>query len=272
MKKQISFESKGLELVGNLYIKDVQSPIILLLHGLGFYSFEYEKLAPLLVLKGFNCLAFDFRSHGASQGKRGQWTLKDLIDDVISAIDYLYSRLQGPLGVFGNSLGATVAVFAAAQDNRIKSVVACNCATKPAETFFTPFRKALFQVFKSLSFLPLRLNVNYFLPYNKILNDPKIIERVKADKLISDARKFSIGTYNEMYQWDATKAVSTLTVPLLIIQSTLDHLQPPTQSEMLFKAANQPKKWALINSGHVPELENPKELSQMLGDWFTQTL
>ncbi|MGZ5486756.1 MAG: alpha/beta hydrolase [Nitrososphaeraceae archaeon] len=68
-------------LYGKMYFKDKSLPTILLLHGLGFHSFDYEKLAPLLTLHEFNCLALDFSCCGKSEGRRGYWTLKDYVRD-----------------------------------------------------------------------------------------------------------------------------------------------------------------------------------------------
>ncbi|MBU4299158.1 lysophospholipase [Patescibacteria group bacterium] len=113
--KKLTIFSGDYKLYGKLWVVNKEAPTILLLHGLGFHSFEYEELAPILSENGFNCLAFDFRCHGRSEGKRGYWTLQELVDDAKNAVDYAYNRFNDKIGIFGNSLGAIVAVFAAAQ-------------------------------------------------------------------------------------------------------------------------------------------------------------
>lgn len=271
MIQSIYFDSESYKLAGNLHLVDQSVPTLLLLHGLGFYSFEYERLAPLLTAAGFNCFAFDFRSHGNSQGARGSWILKDLVQDTQNAMNYLEKQGCKRFGIFGNSLGATVAVFAAAVDQRIKSIVASNCATKPSIELFNPFRKALLSVISKLP-LPIRINVNYFIPYSLILSDQTLVLKIKQDAKITDARKFNAATYMEMYHWDATQIIKNVHVPILILQGKNDRLQSINQSTMLYEAANEPKKMELIHSGHVPNLENPDQLSKILIEWFKMTL
>jgi alpha-beta hydrolase superfamily lysophospholipase len=138
------FNSESYKLAARLYVANQAAPTLLLLHGLGFYSFEYERLAPLLTAGGFNCFTFDFRSHGASQGKRGSWTLNDLVKDTQNAMNYLEKLGYKGFGIFGNSLGATVAVFAAAADQRIKTIVACNVLPNHRLNYSVLFEKRCF--------------------------------------------------------------------------------------------------------------------------------
>jgi pimeloyl-ACP methyl ester carboxylesterase len=273
MKEIIIDSTGGIKLYAKLYLKNKKLPTIILLHGLGFHSFEYEELAPRLSKGGFNCLCFDFRSHGKSEGKRGYWTLENLIDDLRSVISYVSANVNKNIGVFGNSLGATVAVYTAAEDRRIKSLVASDCATRPMDFGMTPFRRVLLIIFNFLAkIIPIRISVNYFIPYKKILSNAKIIEIIENDKIITNARKFSPSTYKDMFEWDATKVVNKIRVPLLVIQGKQDRLQSIDQSTMLFESANNPKELKLINTGHLPNLENVVLLSKILEKWFSKNL
>ncbi len=267
LMQHLYFNSESYKLAARLYVANQTAPTLLLLHGLGFYSFEYERLAPLLTAGGFNCFAFDFRSHGASQGKRGSWTLSELVKDTQNAINYLEKEGYKDFGVFGNSLGATVAVHAAAADQRIKSIVACNCATKPSIELFSPFRKALLFIISRLPF-PIRINLNYFIPYSLILSDKNLIAKIKQDTKIAEARKFNASTYMDMYRWDATKVIKNVHVPIFILHGKKDRFQTINQSTLLYDAANEPKKMEIIDTEHVPELENSVELSEVLIQWF----
>ena len=220
-------------------------------------------------------MVFDFRGTGKSEGPRGYWTLKDYVEDANNALDYIRENINDKIGVFGNSLGATVGVYAAADDDgrKIKSLVAGNSATRPVDFGMNPFRKVLLTI-SSLIFkiVPFRISVNYFIPYNKILCKAEIIENIKKDKLVSDARKFAISTYKDMFSWDATRIAGKIKVPILVIQGKKDGLQSTTQSTMLYDAVNEPKELKLIDTGHVPNLENPHLLSEILTQWFNNTL
>ncbi len=274
--QDIRIDSGRYNLYGKLYLIDKNLPTILLLHGLGFHSFEYDELAPLLVEQGYNCLALDFRCCGKSEGERGYWTLKDYIEDTNSALDYIRAEINDQIGVFGNSLGATVGVHAAADDraHKIKSLVASNCATRPIDFVMNSFRKFLLMMCSIVSkIIPLRVSVNYFLPYSKFLSNSKIIRSIKNDKLISDARKFSVSTYKELLSWDATKIAGKIDIPILVLSHNENDLfQTKDQSMLLYNFVKEPKELKLHDAGHVPNLENANLVNRILSDWFNKTL
>jgi pimeloyl-ACP methyl ester carboxylesterase len=277
MFQEIYLKSGDKKLYGKLYLKDKNLPTILLLHGLGFHSFEYDKLAPLLFKQEYNCLALDFECCGKSEGKRGFCTLKNYMEDVYSAIDYIRTNINDNIGIFGNSLGGTVAFYAKTKDheNKIKSLIVSNCASKLINFGLnTNLRKTLLGLAKLISkIIPLRINVNHFMPYEAMLSDKEIIKNVKNDYLVSDARKFSVSTYEDMLSWDITKDVGKINIPVLIItQKEKDKLQFNSQSILLYNSLEEPKELKEINTGHLPDLENPDLISEILIDWFNKTL
>lgn len=273
MVEELHFDSGPYRLFGKLRIRDATAPTVLLLHGLGFHSFEYDALAPLLAQGGFNSLAFDHRCHGRSEGPRGRWVLQDLIDDTACAIEFVSQRLSGPIGIFGNSMGAIVGLYAAARDARVRSLVASSCPTRVADFAGTPFRKRLLRLMQALArVVPLRVSVNHFIPYRRILLNRAIVERVRHDPLIADARRFAPSTYADMFEWNALPVLSAVSIPMLVLYALHDGLQTPEQSTMLFDAVRCRKEIRSLGTGHVPDLENPELLDPILKEWFGRTL
>lgn len=79
-------------------------------------------MLPDFVKAGFDVLQFDWRAHGASGGQRcsmGVWEL----DDLQGAIDLVQARGIQRIGLMGFSMGATVALRAAAFDPRVRCAV-----------------------------------------------------------------------------------------------------------------------------------------------------
>lgn len=122
--KYIEFETKDkLILKGYLTYSNLDSTkaTIILLHGIrsGKETFlsSTKKLADL----GFNTIALDLRSHGESQGKHCTFGIKEK-EDISALIDYLATseKIQNNIGVWGQSLGAAVAIQSMATDKRIK--------------------------------------------------------------------------------------------------------------------------------------------------------
>lgn len=267
----IDFPSGELDLYGRLRHCADDAPTLVLLSGLGFHTFEYEPLAAHLAASGFNSLSFDFQGHGRSGGRRGVWILDQLAGDSRHAVDFARQRYRGPIGLFGNSLGAMVAILTATNDDRVLGVAAANCPARIADFLLTRTRRALFALAKLVASLaPIRISVNHFYSYDQLIDDRSWVSTFERDPLIADARRLSVTTFTTLLEhWDGPSAISRLHKPLLLIQGRNDHMQPPRQSQLLFEAANNPKKYEVVETGHLPHLEDPKTLAGLLIDWFS---
>ena len=260
-----------------LYVKVWQvnknSPTIIFLHSLSFYSFEYDKLALRLTRAGFNCVAFDFSCHGRSEGERGYWTLTQFVLDTKSVIEYVQSRFNNGIGIFGNSLGAIAGVYTAAQNTKVKSLAVAGCPTIPADFLLTPPNKFLVTIFNILSYIiSFTISVKYFIPYHKLFSNLQLIKKMKKDPLIEQSRRISPYSYNKAAHWDARESARRIDTPLLVLHGEKDRIIPSEQSEILYNEANTAEEFKFINTGHMPTLENPDLLGRALREWFTRTL
>ena len=105
------------------------APGVIVCHGLGSKKEIHLPYAEYLAEQGFAGLAFDWRGHGESAGNLDDHAL----DDVTAAITYLSRRAEvdkARLAIRGVSMGAFLALVAAAQDTRLKAVVAIATATR----------------------------------------------------------------------------------------------------------------------------------------------
>jgi alpha-beta hydrolase superfamily lysophospholipase len=99
------------------------APAVLLVHMLSRSHAEWDLTAQALSVSGFGVLALDLRGHGASEGNSG--ALGSMQQDVQAGLDWLKTRqdvLAGRLGIAGASLGASLAVLAAAADSTVRSI------------------------------------------------------------------------------------------------------------------------------------------------------
>ncbi len=107
--EKVSFKnSRGLNLVGNLYQSNSKS-IIIMCHG--FMSDRYskgrfEKLGIALNNYGFDALAFDFSGCGESDDD--SLTIEKEVDDLKAAILYVKSKEYEKIALYGHSLGSLI--------------------------------------------------------------------------------------------------------------------------------------------------------------------
>jgi uncharacterized protein len=93
---------------------------VIYLHGFSENRSQSLDVVPHLVSQGLDVLAYDSRGHGESEGETCTYGYHER-GDVLRAIDSLE---PGPVVLMGISLGAAVALQAAAEDPRVTAVVA----------------------------------------------------------------------------------------------------------------------------------------------------
>jgi len=111
----------GLHLSG-WFIPRPGAPALILLHG---YPAEKADLLPLAsaLAPQFSMLLVDQRYFGGSEGHATTLGFRER-GDLKRMVDFLESRGATSVGVFGFSLGGAVALLTAAEDPRIRAIVA----------------------------------------------------------------------------------------------------------------------------------------------------
>jgi len=99
--------------------------VVVMLHGAFDYSGAYDEIGPRLAAQGFLAFAYDQRGFGAT-ASRGHWRgRRRMVTDVDNAIAFLRRRAERDLPVFlmGESMGAAIAVHAAARRRDVAGIV-----------------------------------------------------------------------------------------------------------------------------------------------------
>lgn len=101
------------------------APAVVLVHMLGRTRTDWDGWAADLTAVGLSVLAIDLRGHGGSGGSAG--TLADMTQDVRAAVAWLAAQpgvRPDAIGVVGASLGANLALLAAADTPLVRVVAA----------------------------------------------------------------------------------------------------------------------------------------------------
>jgi len=113
--------SDGVALTATLYEADSAAPAVVLVHMYTRSKDDWRTFAERLQSQGLTALAVDLRGHGGSGGAPTPAVAMAL--DVRAAIDFLAARpgVRG-IGVAGASLGASLALLAAAEVSMVRGV------------------------------------------------------------------------------------------------------------------------------------------------------
>ncbi|MBI5555580.1 MAG: alpha/beta hydrolase [Elusimicrobia bacterium] len=243
--ENVTFSSTdGIQTIGFFIPGKKTAATIIVLHGYGTNKSDILSFAEMLHHHSYNVLVFDFRSHGQTKGKctLGFNETKDLA----GAVNYLGTRKdvdQNKIGVLGCSMGANVAIIGAADDHRIKAVV--------ADSGFASFEKTVTkfaQLFHNLPKYP-------FVPVAIWFTE------LRANFCANKA--------------DAAKYIGKISPrPVMIIGGANDARIPPANQEDLFKAAGEPKQlWLVPETDHLEALNLwPTEYEEKVVAFFDNYL
>jgi len=197
-------------------------PAVVICHGLGASKADFTGLAADLVQVGFHVLLFDFRAHGDSEGFRTafghleQWDLQ-------GALRFLKTRPEVDperIGVYGFSMGGSVAILTAAKDTAIGAVV--------SDSAFTSLEDQIDRVVTGFYHLPR-------IPFYSLAH-----------------------WIYDLFFWTCLEKVSPINViaklsprPILLIAGQSDDRMTAMDTDSLFEAASQPKElWIVPGAGH----------------------
>jgi uncharacterized protein len=184
-------------------------------------------------------LLFDHRGRGSSEGDLMSLGYYEVLD-ALAAIGYSLSRApEVPLGLIGYSMGASVAVMAAARDARARAIVADSPFASERDLVRYLLRRQIGPLHAPVIALTERL-----LPY-----DPGKVEPLEeVAKIVPRASLF--------------------------VHGLLDKTCDPNDSLRLYEAAGEPKElWLLEEAGHCDAYFADREAyCERVGSFFVEHL
>jgi len=124
--------SRGQRLAGILK-GPVAEAMVISCHGMlsAKNGLKHKMLAAELEKRGLGSLRFDFAGRGESEGDLWDLSISNEVVDLDAALTYLSQRGVKRFGVFGSSMGGSVALLTAARDERIVAVATLAAVAHP---------------------------------------------------------------------------------------------------------------------------------------------
>ncbi len=126
--EQESVLSDGVRLHLDVIEVDRNRPTVVFMPGTNAYAVLYGEFLGALADSNYNIVGFDPRGHGRSGGRRGSYTLPELVADMRAAVEYARNRFGEPIVVSGSSQGGITAFYLAAEKYPIAGLVCHNVA------------------------------------------------------------------------------------------------------------------------------------------------
>ena len=227
---------------------DEKFPLVILLNPLGVPAQIYlgTPAIDLLVKRGIAVALMNTRGHYKSEGVASVASENE-IKDVSNLIDHIlkyYPIKQDSIGVGGVSNGAGLSLFAAAEDSRIKTVI----AGSPWTNFYHAF-------YENNSVNRMWAEI---LPVTFTFAKGKIVRLVR-DLLLSDPMSQMLQDFSK--ERDTSLAIKVLNekqVPVFVVGNLDESLFQLKDTIKLYESLNVPKKLEIGRGDHaVSELVKP---------------
>ncbi len=264
-RKHISVGSVPIHL--ELYESDKNHPVIVFLPGIGTYSEMYCEFLFKLSTWGFNVVGADLRGHGYSGGERGVYTVSQVISDMKEVVDVLSRSFKGPIGFFGCSIGAPLAMACAENDPRIRALL-CHTLflSEYPPDFFTLYGWNTLRF--SRMFLPdFKIDFRSFIDVNALISGNAFADFIDYDSLI--VWEYSIGTLADIYSWKTSLLENERDFKAALITGENDEVIQVEYMRQIIQRMKHPFDFICIaNARHMLPFLNVKETVYAAKDWF----
>lgn len=120
--------SDGIELHLDVIPISRGTPTVVFVPGTAVYGLIFADFLAALADRGYNIVSFDPRGHGRSGGRRGSYTIAEIVRDARAVIGYARERFGGPVFVAGSSQGGIAAFYTAATGEELAGAICHNAA------------------------------------------------------------------------------------------------------------------------------------------------
>ena len=238
------------------------SAVVVLVHGFKAHSGLFEWPAGEMAEAGFAVYALDLRGHGKSGGEPLYAAkVSEYIDDVRAVVQLAKTRHSQPIFMLGHSAGGVIACAYALEDQRDLRGLIC-------ESFAleVPASRITLSLLKGIARIAPHAGV-FKLKDEHFSRDPAFVQRMKNDPLISH-EGYPAQTIAELARTDERlhKDLARITIPVLVLHGTEDHVTLPSGSELFGKIGGSQDKTLTLYQGHYHDLLNDVGKEQVLSD------
>lgn len=272
--------SDGIELKLYLFESSPGDPAVVFVPGTSVYALLYTEFLSKLSDRGYNVIGYDCRGHGLSGGRRGSYTIGQLVDDTRNVISYAIERFGDRVAVAGSSQGGIIAFHTAAADTRLGSAVCHNLLApdEPDNYRATRYPGLYEKILKLMPLAPvmpreLRVPVSWYLD---IKAEPSVLipdlqEAFHTDPLVVSA--VSLGALISLSSTPLEVPVEEIEVPIMAIHSELDNIFPEDYIRRVFDRITAKKKMLLMKGRpHLVMIDFVDELMPEVASWLDETL
>lgn len=271
--------SRGFRLHLDVYRREDGAPVTLFVSGTGAHARCYAEFLFQLHRQGFQVVGIDLQGHGLSEGVRGSFTVEELVENIYDVTTWAIERYGERVGISGSSLGGILALYAVANDPRLKSAVCHNVAvlSEPDCLRLTRAPNLLRTILPlgrlAAQLLPeLRLTIWLYLDAQAITDDPRLLKIFVDDPLT--LQTLPLRSIVSQSQAPLVRPVEEIETPIMVLHAERDRIFPLDYCRGIYDRLTCLKRFELIpGADHL--IFAPPYLDRSLPpvvNWFRETL
>ena len=233
--------------------------VVLLIHGLGSSSGDWEPQVPVLASR-YRVLAVDLRGHGQSSKPAGPYSIAMFADDVAELIEALG---VSPCHVVGLSLGAMITLeLAATRADIVRSAVVVN-----AGPHFVPstLRQKAMVLQRMLVVRTVGLEkLGHVVAERTLPNEDQVELRERVAAVIADNDKDAyVASMKAIIGWSVVDRLGQITSPVLVVASEYDYT-PVSAKVAIVDGAEDALLIVVTGARHLLPVEMPDTFNEIL--------
>jgi alpha-beta hydrolase superfamily lysophospholipase len=238
--------------------------------GLSAHALLYADFQHHLSERGWNVVALDVRGHGRSSGRRGDFTMEMVIEDMRATAAYARERFSGPLVLMGSSLGGFYALLGA---NAIEDfdlavshwIFLPQFPVTSKDARVKPVALLLNRLVPSL-----RISTKLVAEWDHVADSAILRQRCFDDPLM--VWKYSVRALAGGIAYTPARPLTSLRCPHLVVIGTNDQMTPLAYTQRIFDMLEGDKKLVTIaGAGHMGGLvEHQDAMLNAVDGWLTE--
>jgi acylglycerol lipase len=239
--------------------------VVVLVPGVSEHSSRYAHVARRLNDAGYAVYGVDHRGHGRSSGPKGNLgRITGTVADLHTVRGLAERELPGlPVFVLGHSLGGLIALdyVTTTGADGLSGLALSGTAIDPSigtrlERRLAPLLSA---VVPGLGIVTLDAA--------SISKDPEVVSAYRADPLVYTGKvRARTGAETLLAIARVSRALSNLTLPVLVMHGSDDRLASPRGAQLLIDSMGSPDKTLRLYDGFYHEIFNEPEREQVFAD------
>lgn len=243
--------------------------VVAFVHGHGDHCRRYDEWFSLLTARNISVLAFDYRGHGRSQGKRG---VISRYDDLLQDVTLLHEKAKAlfpgiPVVLYGHSLGATIVLSYILRSPSLPDLA---IATSPWLQLNKSPGKFVSLLIKTGNIVAPFFTFKTGLHSSDFSTINGYSEKREKDEFVHN--RISLRFFSEVEkeaQW-IQKHFNEIETPLLLMQGRDDRIMDATATHKIYDRSHghvNYREWE--NAGHqLQNSERSSEVMDFIIDWI----